>query len=65
MPTELRDSIAADIREAAADPAIEERFSLTGQVPNPGRPAEFYAAIETQRARIAQAAKDLAIVPTQ
>ncbi|MFL5031814.1 MAG: hypothetical protein ACJ8E1_18250 [Xanthobacteraceae bacterium] len=45
MPTELRDSIAADIREAAADPAIEERLSLTGQVPNPGGPAEFHAAI--------------------
>jgi hypothetical protein len=52
MPTELRDSIAADIREAAADPAIEERLSLTGQVPNPGGPAEFHAAIEGQRTRI-------------
>jgi tripartite-type tricarboxylate transporter receptor subunit TctC len=65
MPTELRDSIAADIREAAADPAIEERLSLTGQVPNPGGPTEFHAAIEAQRARLAQAAKDLGIVPTQ
>ncbi|MFL5053077.1 MAG: Bug family tripartite tricarboxylate transporter substrate binding protein [Xanthobacteraceae bacterium] len=65
MPTELRDSIAADIREAAADPVIEERLSLTGQVPNPGGPTEFHAAIEAQRARLAQAAKDLGIVPTQ
>ena len=65
MPTELRDSIAADIREAAADPTIEERLSLTGQIPNPGGPAEFGAAIEAQRARLAQAAKELGIVPTQ
>ena len=65
MPAELRDSIAADTREAAADPVIEERLSLTGQVPNPGGPAEFHAAIEAQRARLAQAAKDLGIVPTQ
>jgi hypothetical protein len=40
-------------------------LSLTGQVPNPGGPAEFHAAIEAQRARLAQAAKDLGIVPTQ
>ena len=65
MPDQLRDSIAADIREAAADKTIEERLSLTGQVPNPGGPAEFHAAIEAQRARLAQAAKDLGIVPTQ
>jgi hypothetical protein len=35
------------------------------QLANFGAPAEFQAAIDHQRARIAAAAKDLGIVPTQ
>jgi tripartite-type tricarboxylate transporter receptor subunit TctC len=64
MPDQIRDSIAADVR-VAMDPAVEERLNLTGQVPNFGGPADFAAAIEQQRARLAGAAKDLGIVPTQ
>jgi tripartite-type tricarboxylate transporter receptor subunit TctC len=64
MPDRIRDSIAADVREAI-DPLVEERLSLTGQVPNFGGPADFAAAIEQQRARLAAAAKDLGIVPTE
>jgi len=64
MPERIRDSIAADVREAM-DAVVEERLNLTGQVPNFGGPADFAAAIEQQRARIAAAAKDLGIVPTQ
>jgi tripartite-type tricarboxylate transporter receptor subunit TctC len=64
MPDRIRESIAADVREAI-DPVIEERLNLTGQVPNFGGPADFAAAIEQQRARLAVAAKDLGIVPTQ
>jgi len=65
MPLQLRERIAADVREAAADPVIVERMNLTGQILNLGGPAEFHASIEEQRARLAAAAKDLGIVPTQ
>jgi len=64
MPDRIRESIAADVREAI-DPVVEERLNLTGQIPNFGGPADFAAAIEQQRARLAAAAKDLGIVPTQ
>ena len=64
MPDRIRDSIAADVREAI-DPVVEERLNLTGQIPNYGGPADFAAAIEQQRARLAVAAKDLGIMPTQ
>jgi tripartite-type tricarboxylate transporter receptor subunit TctC len=64
MPDRIREGIAADVREAI-DPVVEERLNLTGQLPNFGGPADFAAAIEQQRARLAAAAKDLGIVPTQ
>ena len=64
MPGPIREGIAADVRQAM-DQAVEERLSLTGQIPNFGRPADFAAEIEQQRARLAAAAKDLGIVPTQ
>jgi len=64
MPERIRESIAADVREAI-DPVVEERLNLTGQIPNFGGPADFAADIAHQRARIAGAAKELGIVPTQ
>jgi tripartite-type tricarboxylate transporter receptor subunit TctC len=64
MSDQTRDSIATDVRQAM-DAAVEERLNLTGQNPNFGRPAEFAAAIEQQRERLAAAAKELGIVPTQ
>ena len=64
MPDQIREGIAADVRQAM-DQAVEERLSLTGQIPNFGGPADFAAEIEQQRARLAAAAKDLGIVPTQ
>jgi tripartite-type tricarboxylate transporter receptor subunit TctC len=64
MPEKIRETIAADVRDAI-DPVVEERLNLTGQVPNFGGPADFTAAIEQQRARLSAAAKDLGIVPTQ
>src|SRR5215472_4221845 len=64
MPERIRESIAADVREAI-DPAVEERLNLTGQIPNFGGPADFAADIAQQRTRISGAAKDLGIVPTQ
>jgi tripartite-type tricarboxylate transporter receptor subunit TctC len=66
MSNALRERIAADIRAVvAADPVIGERLAATGQLLNLGGPAEFAAATEEQRARIAAAAKDLGIKATQ
>ena len=65
MPLPLREHIAADVGEVGADPAIAARLNDTGQLPNFGGPAEFHAAIELQRARVAAAAKELGVVPTE
>ena len=65
MPLPLREHIAAGVGEVGADPAIAARLNDTGQLPNFGGPAEFHAAIELQRARVAAAAKGLGIVPTE
>jgi tripartite-type tricarboxylate transporter receptor subunit TctC len=65
MPLALRSRIAADVGEAGADPAIAARLNDTGQLPNFGGPADFQAAIDLQRARVAAAAKQLGVVPTE
>jgi tripartite-type tricarboxylate transporter receptor subunit TctC len=65
MPLALRTRIAADVGEVGADPTITTRLNDTGQLPNFSGPAEFQAAIELQRARVAAAAKELGIVPTE
>jgi tripartite-type tricarboxylate transporter receptor subunit TctC len=65
MPSQLRERIAADVREAASDPQIVERMHLTGQLLKLGGPAEFQAAIDEQRDRVSAAAKLLGIQPTQ
>jgi len=64
MPDRVRAAIAGDVHEAM-DAAVEERLNLTGQIPNFGGPAAFAAEIDHQRARIARAAKDLGIEPTE
>jgi tripartite-type tricarboxylate transporter receptor subunit TctC len=65
LPDAVRDSMAAEVRAAGTDPTIAERLATTGQMQSPGGPAEFAAEIDQQRARVAKAAKDLGIVPTQ
>ena len=66
MPPELRERIAADIKAVMdTDPAIAERLTRTGQIVNPGGPAEFAKAIDDQRARIAEAAKVLGLKAKQ
>ena len=65
MPNALRERIAADVRAVAADPIIGERLAATAQILNVGGPAEFAAATDAQRARIAAAAAELGIKPTQ
>jgi tripartite-type tricarboxylate transporter receptor subunit TctC len=63
MAPELRERIAADIRQAAADPFVEQRLTATGQVLNPGTPAEFAAAIDEQTTKIAAIAKAIDFKP--
>jgi tripartite-type tricarboxylate transporter receptor subunit TctC len=65
MAPELRERIAADMRVVAADPAVEPHLIQTGQILNPGGPAEFAAAIEDQTGKLAAIAKALDIKPEQ
>ncbi len=66
MPLALRERIAADVRAVvAADPTIEARLTATGQVLNLGGPAEFAAATDEQRAKLAAVAKELGVKATQ
>lgn len=65
MPLALRERIAKDIKEIVADPAIEAKLSATGQVVNPGTPAEFAAALADQREKVAEIGKALGIKPAQ
>jgi tripartite-type tricarboxylate transporter receptor subunit TctC len=60
MPLELREQIAADVRTVMeGDPIIKDRLTKTGQLFNPGGPAEFGKSIEQQRATVAAAAHAL------
>jgi tripartite-type tricarboxylate transporter receptor subunit TctC len=61
MSADLRQRIAADAAAVATDPIVVARLTATAQVVNPGGPAEFAAAIEEQRAKIAEIAKRLGI----
>jgi tripartite-type tricarboxylate transporter receptor subunit TctC len=57
MPADLRERIAADIRGAGGDPMIESRLAPAGIVVRTGTPAEFAAAIEDERAKVAAIAQ--------
>jgi tripartite-type tricarboxylate transporter receptor subunit TctC len=63
MAAQLRQRIAKDIREVAADPAIEQRLRQTGQTLNPGDGAAFAAAIEEQHEKLVAIAKALDLKP--
>ena len=63
MPAALRERISNDVKAAAADPTITARLLSTGQVVNPGGPAEVGAAIDAQRAQVAATGQLLGIKP--
>jgi tripartite-type tricarboxylate transporter receptor subunit TctC len=63
MPEALKNKIAADVRAVATEPAVAERLKATGAVMRPGTPAEFAAAIESQRVQVAAVAQALAAKP--
>ena len=57
----VRDKIAADIRDMLNDPAINPKLAATGQVVNPGSPAEFTAALKEQSDKVVEIGKVLGI----
>ena len=63
MPQAVRDRIAADIKEAVADPTVASRLTATGQLINPGTAAEFAASLEAQRKTLAAIANKLGVKP--
>ncbi len=66
MPMALRERIAADVRAVmAAEPVIADRLTRTGQIVNPGGPAEFGKSIDDQRARVTAAANAIGAKPKQ
>ena len=56
MAPELRDRIAADIKEAASDPEIAAKINATAQIVRPGGPDEFAREIDKQIKVISDAA---------
>ena len=65
MSTALREHIAADVRAVVQEPDFGEKLSVTGQIANAGGPAEFAAAMQEQRERLAIAAKELGLNAAQ
>jgi tripartite-type tricarboxylate transporter receptor subunit TctC len=66
MPLELRERIAADIKDvAAADPQIATRLAATGQILKIRGPAEFGASIAELRAALAAIASAVGMKPAQ
>ena len=66
MPMALREQIAADIKDVMeSDPIIKDRLTRTGQLFNPGGPAEFGASIEHQRTTVNAAAAALGMKAKQ
>ncbi len=65
VPVALRYKIAADIRDVLNDPDINTKLAATGQVVNPGSPAEFAAALADQRAKVGDIGKTLGIQAAQ
>jgi tripartite-type tricarboxylate transporter receptor subunit TctC len=56
MPDDLRNRIAADIKEAASDPDIVAKITATGQIVRPGAADEFAKEIEVQSRVVSEAA---------
>jgi len=53
IPAALKERIAGDVRAVGSDPAIIERVAGMGSAVRVGTSADFVAAIEEQRSKIA------------
>lgn len=65
MPPAAIDRIAKDVREVAADPAVNAKLTATGQVVNPGSADDFAKDLKDQRATVADIGKTLGIRPAR
>ena len=57
IPPAQRDSVSADVRAVAADPAVSDRLAAVGLIAHGSTSAEFAAAIEEQRNKMASIMK--------
>jgi tripartite-type tricarboxylate transporter receptor subunit TctC len=63
MPVPLRERIAADIRAAGQDPDVAAKLAAAGVGVRTSTPAEFAAAIEDERAKVAAIAQQVGTKP--
>jgi len=56
MPDDLKNRIAADIKEAASDPEVAAKINATAQIVRPGGPDEFAKELDNQIKVISDAA---------
>ena len=63
MPNELREKISSDIRAVGSDAIIAERLGAVGIRPRTSTPAEFAAAIEEERSKVAAIARAIGTKP--
>jgi tripartite-type tricarboxylate transporter receptor subunit TctC len=63
MSEQLKEKIAADVRDVSADGVIGERLESTGQLINIGGPKEFAASIAEQSANVAAVVKAIDYKP--
>ncbi len=63
MPNELREKISTDIRAVGSDAIIAERLGAVGIRPRTSTPAEFAAAIEEERSKVAAIARAIGTKP--
>jgi tripartite-type tricarboxylate transporter receptor subunit TctC len=57
MPAALCDKISADVQAVARDPEIRARMEASGLLALGTTPAQFVAAIESQRVRVDEIAR--------
>ena len=63
MPEQLKEKIAAAVRDAAADGSIAGRLEATGQLVQIGGPKEFAGSIAEQSANVATVVKAIDLKP--
>ena len=56
LPDDLKNRIAADIKEAASDPEVAAKINATAQIVRPGGPDEFAKELDNQIKVISEAA---------
>ena len=63
MSEQLKEKIAADVRDVTADGSIGKRLEATGQIVNIGGPKEFASSIAEQSAKVAAVVKAIDFKP--